>query len=197
MRIGVFGGTFDPIHIGHLVAASQALHVFKLGLVLFVPAARPWQKSCYSDPEDRFLMTSLSAACHKRFSVSRIELDRRGPTYTLDTMAALRDFYGSGVELFFILGADAALKLGSWRQIEGLFELTQLIVVVRPGYDLAGFELEPSWPEVKVMEMPHIDISSSGIRARVRAGQPIDFFVPPQAAGYIAERGLYADLREY
>ena len=112
-RLGVMGGTFDPIHIGHLVAASEALHVFELDRVLFVPTGQPWQKSSYSDAEDRFLMTSLGAATHRCFAVSRIELDRKGPTFTAETMRTLRDFHGADTKLFFILGADAAYTRSS------------------------------------------------------------------------------------
>lgn len=195
-RLGVFGGTFDPIHTGHLAAASEALHVFDLGAVLFVPAARPWQKSSYSDPEDRYLMTCLAASEHKKFAVSRIELDRQGPTYTVDTLRVLREVYGPDVQLFFILGADALLKLGSWREIDGLADLAELIAVVRSGHDLGDFHPEPSWPKVSTLEMSRIDISSTDIRARVQMGKPIDFLVPPQAARYIAEQGLYRGLAE-
>lgn len=190
------GGTFDPAHLGHLIAASEALYAFDLDRVLFVPAARPWQKSSYSDPEDRFLMTALATAGHRRFSVSRMELDRAGPTYTVDTMAALKETYAGDVSLFFILGADAALKIGSWVHIEGLSDLAEFIAVARPGFDLSHFEAEPGWPKVHVMEMPEIGISSSDIRARVRAGRPIDYLVPEDVARYIVERGLYAGLEE-
>lgn len=195
-RLGVMGGTFDPIHLGHLIVASEVLHAFELDRVLFVPAARPWQKSSYADPEDRFTMTMLGASMHARFAVSRMELDRQGPTYTLQTMRALRDFYGAEVQLSFVLGADAALKLGSWAHIEGLGELADIIVVARPGFDLERFDPEPSWPKLRFAQVPAIDISSSDIRARVRAERPIDFLVPARVVRYINEHGLYRGQME-
>ena len=191
MRLGVMGGTFDPIHVGHLIAGSEALHRFSLDRVIFVPAGRPWQKSQYSDPEDRFMMTTLAAAKHPAFAVSRIELDRRGPTFTADTMEALRAFHGEDVELFFILGADAANKLGSWERLGDLAALTEMIAVARPGAEVLAFERDEAWPRVHVMDMPPIGVSSTDIRERVRDGRPIDFLVPKDVASYIRMRGLY------
>jgi nicotinate-nucleotide adenylyltransferase len=186
------GGTFDPAHIGHLVAASEALHAFALDLVLFMPAGRPWQKSDYSDPEDRLMMAMLAASCHPRFAVSRMELDRTGPTYTADTMEALRDFYGDSVQLFFIAGADAIQKLGTWRGVERLKQLAEMIAVTRSGYDISGLEEGPGWPRIHTLEIPGIAVSSTLIRRRVRDGKPIDFLVPAGVADYIREHGLYA-----
>ncbi|HEX2241398.1 MAG TPA: nicotinate-nucleotide adenylyltransferase [Actinomycetota bacterium] len=195
-RLGIMGGTFDPIHLGHLVAASEALHHFALDRIIFIPAARPWQKESYSDAEDRFLMTSFAASAHPRFAVSRMELDRKGPTYTYETMASLREFHGPAIQLFFIVGADAVLKLGSWHGLEHLRPLASLIAVTRPGHDLEQLKPVESWPEVEVMEMPAVGISSTDIRERVRSGRPIDFLVPQQVAGYIREQGLYVGSRE-
>lgn len=186
------GGTFDPIHLGHLVAGSEAMHAFALDRVTFVPTGRPWQKSGYSDPEDRYMMALLGAESHPSFSVSRIELDRRGPTYTADTMQQLHDFYGLDVELFFIAGADAILQLQTWEHVEHLKDLTDMIAVSRPGFDLAELELRADWPQVHVMQMPGIDVSASEIRERVRSGRPIDFLVPAPVHGYIRKQGLYA-----
>src|SRR3990170_4848441 len=132
-RVGVLGGTFDPIHIGHLIAASEAAHRFELGRVLFVPAARPWQKSSYSDPEDRFMMTSFAIEGHALFAASRIELDRRGPTYTADTMIQLREFYGVETKLFFIAGADAIANVPTWEKLDALRDLAEFIAVTRSG----------------------------------------------------------------
>lgn len=195
-RLGVMGGTFDPIHIGHLVAASEALHVFDLDRVLFVPTGMPWQKSSYSDAEDRFLMTSLGAATHRCFAVSRIELDRKGPTFTADTMRTLKEFHGADTQLFFIMGADAALRLGTWKKVEGLADLTDLIAVTRPGFALGQIETEPTWPRIHTMEMPGIEVSASDIRARVRTQRPIDYLVPPEVVRFINERGLYVGPAE-
>jgi len=185
------GGTFDPIHVGHLIAASEALNTFDLDRVMFVPTGRPWQKSAYSDAEDRYLMTVLGAATNPRFAVSRIELDRRGPTYTSDTLQALRSFHGTGVTMFFIIGADAVLRLGTWNRVEELADLASVIAVTRPGFDLGRLNPEPWWPEVLPLEMPGIDVSSSDIRDRVRKGSPIDYLVPAQVGEYISEHGLY------
>jgi nicotinate-nucleotide adenylyltransferase len=186
------GGTFDPLHIGHLVAGSEAMHAFDLDRVTFVPTGRPWQKSEYSDQEDRYLMTLLGAESHPCFSVSRIELDRRGPTYTADTMQELHDFYGPEVELFFIAGADAILQLHTWERVDRLKDLTVMIAVSRPGFELGEFKAEIDWPRVQVMEMPGIDVSASEIRERVRSGHPIDFLVPAPVHEYIRKQGLYA-----
>ena len=190
-RLGVMGGTFDPIHVGHLIAASEALHTFDLDRVMFVPTGRPWQKSAYSDAEDRYLMTVLGASTNPRFAVSRIELDRRGPTYTSDTLQALQSFHGNGVTMFFIIGADAVLRLGTWNRVEQLADLASVIAVTRPGFDLGRLKPEPGWPEVLPLEMPGIDVSSSDIRDRVRKGSPIDYLVPAQVGEYISEHGLY------
>lgn len=190
-RLGVMGGTFDPIHLGHLIAASEALHAFSLDRVMFVPTGRPWQKASYTDAEDRYLMTVLGAATNPRFAVSRIEIDRIGPTYTSDTLEALRDFHGGEVELYFIIGADAVLRLGTWRQVDRLADLAAVIAVTRPGFDLEKLKVEPSWPEVLIMGMPGVDISSSDIRERARAGKPIDYLAPPDVVEYIREHGLY------
>lgn len=190
-RLGVLGGTFDPIHVGHLIAASEAMADLALDRVLFVPTGRPWQKSRYSDAEDRFVMTALAAASHPRFGVSRMELDRTGFTYTADTLEALSAFHGPEVELFFIIGADAVSKLGTWRGIERLAGLTDIVAVTRPGFALDRLKPEPHWPKLRIMEMPGIDISSSDIRARVRAGRPIDYLVHDDVLLYIREHGLY------
>jgi nicotinate-nucleotide adenylyltransferase len=190
-RLGVMGGTFDPIHVGHLVAASEALHVFGLDLVLFVPTGQPWQKQSYSAAEDRYLMTVLGIASNPRFAASRMEIDREGPTYTADTMQTLRSFHGEQVELFFIAGADAVLKLSTWRKIERLAELAEVVAVTRPGFALGSVRFGAGLPRVHVMEMPQIAVSSSDIRARVSAGRPIDYLVPEEVANYIHKNGLY------
>jgi nicotinate-nucleotide adenylyltransferase len=191
-RLGVMGGTFDPIHVGHLVAASEALFAFELDRVIFVPTGQPWQKRSYSDAEDRYLMTVLGAAGNPRFAVSRLEIDRRGPTYTADTMEALRSFHGPGVTMYFIVGGDAALRLDTWKHIDRLKELAEIIAVTRPGFALGTLEREPTWPVIRIMEMPAIDISSTEIRNRVQSGRPIDYLVPGEVLRYIRERGLYA-----
>ena len=191
-RIGVMGGTFDPIHVGHLVAGSEALHAFDLDRVLFLPSGSPWQKTGYSDAEDRYMMALLGAETHRSFAASRIELDRKGPTYTADTMQQLREFYGSDVKLYFIAGADAVLQLGTWERIDQLKDLMEFIAVTRPGFDLNTLAPQAAWPEVHMMEMPGIDVSATQIRDRVRAGKPVDFLVPAPVHEYIKKQGLYA-----
>jgi nicotinate-nucleotide adenylyltransferase len=186
------GGTFDPPHLGHLVAASEAAHHFELDRVVFVPTGQPWQKKKYSDPEHRFLMTSLGAASHPAFAVSRVEVDRRGPTYTADTMSSMRDFYGDKVDFFFIIGSDSAAYLHTWQRLEELRDLTEMIVVSRPGFDMSAIDAGPSAPELHLMDIPLLDISSTGIRTRVREGRPIDFLVPRDVIAYIRSEGLYA-----
>lgn len=187
------GGTFDPIHLGHLVAASEVLHSFDLDRVLFMPAGDPWQKRARTPAEDRFMMTELAVSGFSGFAASRLELDRRGPTYTADSFEMLSDYYGPEVEFFLILGADALLNLTTWKKLDRLRELVEIIAVTRPGFDLAAFQPSDDLPAVHVTEMPGIDISAHQIRARVRDGEPIDFLVPQEVAGYIRSHGLYTD----
>ena len=136
-------------------------------------------------------MTVLGTASNPHFAVSRMEIDRRGPTFTADTMEMLRDFYGGEVTLWFIAGADAASKLGTWKKIARLAELADVIAVTRPGHRLDLLESRPELPAVSIMEMPGIAISSSDIRRRVATGQPIDYLVPYEVAEYIRKNGLY------
>jgi nicotinate-nucleotide adenylyltransferase len=195
-RVGVMGGTFDPLHVGHLFIASEALYEFRLDRIMFMPTGHPWQKRSYSDPEDRYLMTVLGTSGHPKFTVSRMELDRRGPTYTADTMHELNSFYGQDTELFFIVGADAALKLGTWERIEKLGRYATVIAITRPGFDLSSVKPEATWPKVEIMSSPPVDISSTEIRTRVKEGRPIDYLVPAEVVTYIKERGLYVGGEE-
>lgn len=194
-RLGVMGGTFDPIHLGHLIIASEALHLLDLDRMIFMPTGKPWQKRAHSSSEDRYLMTVHGTTDTQRFTVSRMELDRVGPTYTADTMSELRDFHGEHTSMFFIAGADAVLKLGTWERIESLAELAEVVAVTRPGFQMEKMESKPSWPRIRRMEVPEIDISSTDIRARVREGRPIDYLVPASVGSYIREHGLYATER--
>ena len=192
-RLGVMGGTFDPLHVGHLVIASEALSQLRLNRLVFMPTGHPWQKRYYSKPEDRYLMTVLGTEGNHRFAVSRMELDRSGPTYTADTMKELRDFHGPDVSLSFIAGADAVMKLGTWERIELLADYADVVAVTRPGFDLGSFKAKPSWPKVTTMPSPGIDISSTDIRARVRDGRPIDYLVPAPVLDFIRKKGLYQE----
>ncbi|HUV47519.1 MAG TPA: nicotinate-nucleotide adenylyltransferase [Actinomycetes bacterium] len=190
-RIGVMGGTFDPIHHGHLVAASEVASSFNLDEVVFVPTGAPWQKSdrAVSPAEDRYLMTVIATASDPRFSVSRVDIDRDGPTYTLDTLRDLRAQYPDSEEFFFITGADALAQLLTWRGVEALFALAHFVGVTRPGHTLA----DPGLPtgEVSLVEIPALAISSTDIRERVGSGRPVDYLVPEGVARYVGKRGLY------
>lgn len=190
------GGTFDPVHIGHLVCAEEARWQFDLDEVVFVPAGNPWQKREVTAAEDRYLLTMLATAGNPHFSVSRIEIDRRGPTYTLETLRTLREFHGDGPELFFITGADAVLEILTWKEPEALLEAATFIAATRPGYDLGKLELGGFGGRVSVMEIPALAISSTDIRQRVRRGRPIQYLVPPQVASCIATRGLYREAAD-
>ena len=192
MRIGVMGGTFDPIHIGHLVAASEVAHRFHLERVVFVPTGQPWQKSDrrVSEPEDRYLMTVIATADDERFSVSRVDVDRDGPTYTVDTLRDIRTEIGEEHDYHFITGADALGDILSWREPDEVLRLAHLVGVTRPGHVLADPGLAPG--RVTLLEIPALAISSSDIRARVSRGEPIRYLVTPGVEAYIAKVGLYA-----
>ncbi len=189
------GGTFDPIHHGHLVTAEEALWQFHLDEVVFVPTGQPWMKAEHevTPPEHRYLMTVIATAANPRFSVSRLEVDRDGPTYTVDTLRDLREQYGEGCDLFFVTGADAMLEIFHWKDPEEVLSLAHFIAATRPGYDLARFEQEaPSGhPKVSVMDIPALAISSTDIRRRVAAGEPIRYLVPEGVHTYIAKFELY------
>ena len=185
------GGTFDPIHHGHLVAASEVAQVFTLDEVVFVPTGQPWQKDDrqVSPSEDRYLMTVIATASNPRFSVSRIDIDRGGPTYTIDTLRDLRTERGDEAELFFITGADALAQIMSWQDVNELFELAHFVGCTRPGHRLTGHGLPED--RVSLLEIPALAISSTDCRERVAHGQPIWYLVPDGIVQYIAKRRLY------
>jgi len=195
-KIGIMGGTFDPIHHGHLVAASEVADRFALDEVVFVPTGQPWQKddSEVSPAEDRYLMTVIATASNPRFGVSRVDIDRDGPTYTIDTLRDMAAHYGPKVELFFITGADALEKILSWKDVDQLFELATFVAVTRPGYTLSDEHLPEHSAEL--IEVPAMAISSSACRARVRSGQPVWYLVPDGVVQYIAKRHLYTNPEE-
>ena len=189
-RIGVMGGTFDPIHHGHLVAASEVQSVFDLDEVIFVPTGQPWQKDDreVSPAELRYLMTVVATASNPRFTVSRVDVDRPGPTYTIDTLRDLSQQY-PGSDLFFITGADALAQILSWKAVDELFELAQFVGVNRPGHELSGDGLPAE--RVSLMEVPAMAISSTACRERVRAGEPVWYLVPDGVVQFIAKYRLY------
>ncbi|RRD49637.1 nicotinate-nucleotide adenylyltransferase [Arachnia propionica] len=193
-RLGVMGGTFDPIHHGHLVAASEVAAKFDLDEVVFVPTGMPWQKADrqVSQAEDRYLMTVIATASNPRFSVSRVDIDRPGNTYTVDTLKDLRRERGEDVDLFFITGADAVRQILTWHGADELFDLAHFVGVTRPGVPMTEDDLA-HLPEgaVTLLEVPALAISSTDCRARVQRSEPIWYLVPDGIVQYIAKRGLY------
>ena len=186
------GGTFDPVHHGHLSAASEVQARYGLDEVVFVPTGRPWQKTHreVSPAEDRYLMTVVATASNPRFSVSRTDVDRPGPTYTIDTLHELRAAYGEGAELFFITGADALTQILTWRSVDELFSLAHFVGVSRPGYDPVDTTAFPEGA-VTLVEVPALAISSSDCRDRVGRGHPVWYLVPDGVVQYIEKRRLY------
>jgi len=187
------GGTFDPIHHGHLVAASEVQAWFDLDEVVFVPTGQPWQKAdrVVSPAEHRYLMTGVATASNPRFTVSRVDIDRGGPTYTIDTLRDLAAVY-PGAELFFITGADALGEIFTWRDADRLFELAHFVGCTRPGYEmdpslLAGIPTE----RLTLIEIPALAISSSDCRERRAAGEPVWYLVPDGVVQYLAKHDLY------
>jgi nicotinate-nucleotide adenylyltransferase len=190
-RIGVMGGTFDPVHHGHLVAGSEVAHIFALDEVIFVPTGQPYQKDDrkVSPAEDRYLMTVIATASNPRFSVSRVDIDRPGPTYTIDTLRDLHEANGPDADLFFITGADALENILTWHDVDTLFSLAHFVGCTRPGHRLTGAGLPDG--KVSLVEIPALAISSSECRARVAADEPVWYLVPDGVVQYIAKRHLY------
>ena len=189
-RLGVMGGTFDPIHHGHLVAASEVAAEFDLDEVVFVPTGQPWQKSDQqvTPAEHRYLMTVVATASNPRFTVSRVDIDRPGPTYTIDTLRDLRA-QRAGAELFFITGADALGQILTWKDSGELFSLAHFVGVTRPGHVLDDAGLPEG--KVSLMEVPAMAISSTDCRQRVVRGEPVWYLVPDGVVQYIAKHRLY------
>jgi nicotinate-nucleotide adenylyltransferase len=185
------GGTFDPIHHGHLVAASEVQAWFDLDEVLFVPTGQPWQKSHreVSPAEDRYLMTVIATASNPRFLVSRVDIDRPGPTFTVDTLRDIHADRGDDWDLFFITGADALHQILTWRDAAELFELAHFVGCTRPGHELSDDGLPTG--KVTLVEVPALAISSSECRDRVRRAEPIWYLVPDGIVQYISKRRLY------
>ena len=192
--VGVMGGTFNPIHIGHLVTAEEALYAFSLREVVFVPAGQPWQKDRdVADAEHRYLMTVIATASNPHFRVSRMEIDRPGPTYTIETLRRMRGELGD-VELYFITGADAILQIITWKDPREVMSEARFIAATRPGYDLD--RLEKELPEgfgdrVHVLEIPALAISSTDIRRRIAEDRPVRYLLPEGVARYVEKNRLY------
>jgi len=186
------GGVFDPIHCGHLFTAEEARVEFKLDKVIFVPCRQPAHKreNNISDPEHRYLMTVLAANNNQFFEVSKMELNRPGPSYSIDTVKEFLNKYNYEVKIFFITGADAFLEIDSWFKSEELIKSCQFVAATRPGYDLN--KLDPKFKQIiKIMEIPAFSISSTDIRRRIKEGRNIKYLVPYEVEKYIYGKGLY------
>ena len=203
VKIGIMGGTFNPIHNGHLVTAAEALNQFSLEKVIFIPSGNPPHKNYHEEEiaEHRYLMTVIATSSNSKFFVSRIEIDRKGKSYTIDTLKELKKIYGTDTEFFFITGADAILEILTWKKTEEIIDLCYMIAATRPGYNLLKLEeLRENLAKraknyednkILVMEIPALAISSTDIRERVRTGRTIDYLVPEGVNNYILKHGLY------
>ena len=189
-RVGIMGGTFDPIHHGHLVAASEVATLYRLEEVIFVPTGEPWQKSHreVSPAEHRYLMAVIATASNPRFWVSRADIDRVGPTYTIDTISDIAA-QRPGAELYFITGADAMADILSWRKAEEALQMARFVGVTRPGYELSDAHLPTD--SIIMLDVPAMAISSSDCRARVAEGRPVWYLVPDGVVQYINKHHLY------
>jgi nicotinate-nucleotide adenylyltransferase len=190
-RIGVMGGTFDPIHNGHLVAASEVAQHFHLDEVVFVPTGQPYRKQNATPGEHRYLMTIIATASNPMFTVSRVDIDRGGPTYTIDTLRDLRA-ERPDAELYFITGADAVEQILDWKNIDELWSLAHFVAVSRPGHTLTVSNLPQQ--VVSLLEVPALAISSTDCRARVGRGFPVWYLVPDGVVQYISKYHLYRSL---
>jgi nicotinate-nucleotide adenylyltransferase len=200
-RLGVMGGTFDPVHHGHLVAASEVQSMFDLDEVVFVPTGEPWQKAGstrdeVSPKEHRYLMTVIATASNPRFSVSRVDIDRPGPTYTIDTLTDMAAQHPDA-DLFFITGADALADILGWRSSAELFALAHFVGCTRPGYAMERSTLDAMPKErVTLVEIPALTISSTDCRQRTARGEPVWYLVPDGVVQYISKHQLYQPTRE-
>jgi nicotinate-nucleotide adenylyltransferase len=185
------GGTFDPIHHGHLVAASEVAQSFGLDEVIFVPTGMPYQKPGATPSEHRYLMTVIATASNTKFTVSRVDIDRKGPTYTIDTLRDLRS-QRPDADLFFISGADAIAQILDWKNVKELWSLAHFVAVSRPGHPLTISGLPES--DVSLLEVPALAISSTDCRSRVSRGFPVWYLVPDGVVQYISKHHLYRSI---
>ncbi len=201
-KIGIMGGTFNPIHHGHLVTAQEALDQFKLDRVIFIPTGDPPHKigERLAGAEDRYLMTVIATSYNSDFFVSRIEIDRKGKSYTIDTVRGLGEIYGKDSGLYFVTGADAILEILTWKKASEIVTLCRFIAATRPGHDLSRLEglkkklfssKEEASKKIFIMEIPALAISSTDIRKRLKQGRSIDYLVPEGVSNYILKHGLY------
>lgn len=195
-RLGIMGGTFDPVHMGHLVTAEQARADVGLDEVVFVPAGHPWQKAgrgAVTSAEQRYLMTVLATAANPLFSVSRLEVDRDGPTFTVDTLRAFHAALGD-TQMYFITGADAILNILTWKDAEEAMELATFVAATRPGYDLSMLEDQHLTDRVELLDVPALAISSSDVRARFASGRPVRYLIPQEVEEFARKHGLYGTV---
>ena len=201
-KIGIMGGTFNPVHHGHLVTAQEALDQFDLDEVIFIPTGDPPHKieDLLAHAEDRYLMTVIATSSNSSFFVSRVEIDRKGKSYTIDTVKELRKIFGSDSELYFITGADAILEILTWKNTREIVTLAKFIAATRPGYDLSKIKglkttlfdsEEKADRRIFVMEIPALAISSTNIRQRIKNRRPVNYLVPEGVNNYILKHGLY------
>jgi nicotinate-nucleotide adenylyltransferase len=196
-RIGVIGGTFDPIHYGHLAAAEEARVRVNLEKVLFVVAGVPPHKlnEDVTPVEHRLAMVRLGIASNPHFGISRVDVDRPGPSYTVDTISILQEELGPDTELFFVMGLDSLVEVPAWHQPERLIRLCRLVAVSRPGFEVDMRRLEASVPGIssraEIIDMPEVEISSSDLQRRVKEGLPIKYQVPEEVERYIIKFHLY------
>lgn len=199
--IAIMGGTFDPIHFGHLAAAEAVRYFLGIDKILFVPTGNPYykQKSGVTDKEIRYEMVSLAIKSNPYFEVSRIELDREGNTYTVDTLNALNELYNGEVKIYFIMGADSLNKIIYWKNVEEIFKLCEVVAVTRPGFNKDKLKVNINEmrkkfnAKVHFVEIPGLDISSTEIRERVKRGMPIKYLLPECIENYIINQKLYLD----
>ena len=201
-KVGIMGGTFNPIHHGHLVTAQEALDQFKLDRVVFIPTGDPPHKTgdSLAGTEDRYLMTVIATLYNSDFFVSRIEIDRKGKSYTIDTVRGLREIYGKDSGLYFVTGADAILEILTWKKAPEIVTLCRFIAATRQGHDLSRLEdlkkklfsnKEEASEKIFIMEIPALAISSTDIRQRIKIGRPVNYLVPEGVNNYILKHGLY------
>lgn len=205
LKVGIMGGTFNPIHYGHLVTAEEALRQFRLDKVIFIPTGTPPHKTTgiLASAEDRYLMTVIATASNKDFLVSRVEIDRKGMSYTIDTLRYLESIFLDKVTMFFITGADAILEILKWKETDEILKLCRFIAATRPGYDIAKIEdlkrkisselnlTSEEQDYIYSMEIPALAISSTDIRRRIREGKPINYLLPEGVCNYLLKYKLY------
>ncbi len=198
-RVGIMGGTFDPIHYGHLLMGEEARQAFALDQVIFVPNGRPAHKKPYlvSRPEDRYAMTLLATASNPHFACSRLEIDRPGPSYTIDTLRHFRQERPELDALYFITGADAIMEILTWHESEKLVEECLFIAVTRPGFVLERLSeiVDTDFlRRVSFLPIPGLEISSTDIRRRIRSGRSIKYLTPEPVEEYVKRQGLYRNV---